>query len=161
LRGDQVSLETSTLILPLPKGGKTRHVPLSDIAKQILRSRDSFLCSPWVFPRKIDPKKAESAQYFVKAVYTTALHRVGITDACCHTLRHTAASRRVMAGVDLYTVKKILGHRDTSTTERYAHLAPGFLQEAVNRGSLSGTVTSDEGATKRQKDKKSEYIEEI
>jgi len=44
-----------------------------------------------------------------------------------------------MAGVDLFTVKEILGHRDIATTMRYSHLSPGFLQEAVNRESLIGT----------------------
>jgi hypothetical protein len=46
-----------------------------------------------------------------------------------------------MAGVDLVSVKEILGHRDIETTLRYAHLAPGHLRDAVNRGSLAGTVT--------------------
>ena len=46
-----------------------------------------------------------------------------------------------MAGVDLVLVKEILGHRDIQTTLRYAHLAPGHLREAVNRGSLTQTVT--------------------
>jgi len=46
-----------------------------------------------------------------------------------------------MAGVDLVSVKEILGHRDIQTTLRYAHLAPEHLRDAVNRGSLSGTVT--------------------
>ena len=46
-----------------------------------------------------------------------------------------------MAGVDLVSVKEILGHRDIQTTLRYAHLAPGHLRDAVNRGSLFGTVT--------------------
>ena len=45
-----------------------------------------------------------------------------------------------MAGVDLLSVKDILGHRDIQTTLRYAHLAPGHLRDAVNRGSLRGTV---------------------
>ena len=49
-----------------------------------------------------------------------------------------------MAGVDLVSVKEILGHRDIETTMRYAHLAPGHLRDAVNRGSLIGTVTEDE-----------------
>ena len=46
-----------------------------------------------------------------------------------------------MAGVDLVSVKEILGHRDIQTTLRYAHLSPGHLRDAVNRGSLTGTVT--------------------
>ena len=50
-----------------------------------------------------------------------------------------------MAGVDLVSVKEILCHRDIQTTLRYAHFAPGHLRDTVNRGSLSGTVTSEEG----------------
>ena len=37
-----------------------------------------------------------------------------------------------MLGVDLYTVKKLLSHHDIMMTEQYAHLAPGYLKDAVN-----------------------------
>jgi len=47
-----------------------------------------------------------------------------------------------MAGVDLFSVKELLGHRDIQTTMRYAHLAPGHLEAAVNKGSLNPTVTA-------------------
>lgn len=142
LRWDQVSRETSTLTIPLPKGGKTRHVPLTEGAKGILRSLDSFLRSPWVFPSPKAPLKAHNPDSFINHVYAPALKNAGITGACWHTLRHTAASRRIMAGADLFSVKEFLGHRDIQTTMRYAHLAPGHLQEAVNRGSLFETVTT-------------------
>ncbi len=46
-----------------------------------------------------------------------------------------------MAGVDLVPVKEILGHRSIQTTMRYSHLDPRHLQDAVNRGSFTGTVT--------------------
>jgi integrase len=49
LKWDQVDLKNGVLTLPLPKGGKTRHVPLSDEAKTILGSFDSFLRSAWDF----------------------------------------------------------------------------------------------------------------
>jgi site-specific recombinase XerD len=49
-----------------------------------------------------------------------------------HDCRHTFASRLVMAGVDLYSVAKLLGHKDIKVTMRYAHLAPGYLKKAVN-----------------------------
>ena len=139
LRWDQVCLETSLVTLPLPKGGRTRYVPLSEGAKAILRNLDSFLTGPWVFPSSRNPLHPCNAQTFVNTHFTPALRKAGITGACWHTLRHTAASRRVMAGVDLFTVKEILGHRDIATTMGYSHLSPGFLQEAVNRGSLTGT----------------------
>jgi site-specific recombinase XerD len=49
-----------------------------------------------------------------------------------HTLRHTYASWMVMEGVDLYTLKELLGHKDLTMTQRYAHLAPDTLRGAVN-----------------------------
>lgn len=50
-----------------------------------------------------------------------------------HDLRHTAASLLVNAGVDLYVVGAILGHRSTQTTKRYAHLSIKTLENAVNK----------------------------
>jgi hypothetical protein len=38
-----------------------------------------------------------------------------------------------MAGVDLRTVQELMGHRTTTTTMRYAHLAPAHQAEAVER----------------------------
>ena len=141
LRWDQVDLANGVLTLPLPKGGKTRHVPLSEEAKTILRSFDSFLRSAWVFPGLKDVTQPMDSRAFLRRSFEPGLRQAGIVGVCWHSLRHTAASRRVMAGVDLVSVKEILGHRDIQTTLRYAHLAPGHLRDAVNRGSLSGTVT--------------------
>jgi integrase len=141
LRWDQVDLENGVLTLPLPKGGKTRHVPLSEEAKAILRSFDSFFRSAWVFPGLSDVTQSMDSRAFLRRSFEPGLRQAGITGACWHSLRHTAASRRIMAGVDLVSVKEILGHLDIQTTLRYAHLAPGHLRDAVNRGSLTGTVT--------------------
>jgi site-specific recombinase XerD len=45
-----------------------------------------------------------------------------------HTLRHTFASRLVMAGVDLLTVKALGGWNRLEMVERYAHLAPSLRE---------------------------------
>jgi hypothetical protein len=67
--------------------------------------------------------------------------KAGITRSWFAFAPHTTANQRVLAEVHLASMKEILGHRDIQTTLRYAHLAPGHLRDAVNRGSLSGTVT--------------------
>ena len=136
-----MDLENGILTLPMPKGGKTRHVPLSEEAKAILRSFDSFLGPLGSFPGLKDVSQPMDSRPSFGGHLSPVFVKAGFCGVCWHSLRHTAASRRIMAGVDLVSVKEILGHRDIQTTLRYAHLAPGHLRDAVNRGSLSGTVT--------------------
>jgi site-specific recombinase XerD len=50
-----------------------------------------------------------------------------------HCIRHTFASRLVMAGVDLRTVQELMGHKTISMTVRYGHLAPQHQLAAVQR----------------------------
>jgi integrase len=74
-----------------------------------------------------------------------------------HCNRHTFASRLVMAGVNLRTVMELMGHSSLAMTMRYAHLAPGQAQEAVemlvNRHQQKPTATgtaTDQKSGKRQ-----------
>ena len=50
---------------------------------------------------------------------------------CFHTLRHTFASWLVEGGVSLYEVKELMGHADFGMTQRYSHLSPEGLKNAV------------------------------
>jgi len=56
-----------------------------------------------------------------------------LPDARIHDLRHCYASVAVAGGESLYTVGAILGHRTTSTTQRYAHLAHHTIAQAAGR----------------------------
>jgi len=60
------------------------------------------------------------------------LKEAGIENFHWHDLRYTFASRLVVKGINLYVVSKLLGHHSLDMTERYAHLAPDFLQNAVD-----------------------------
>jgi len=153
LRWDLVNFEDSVLSLPLPKGNKTRRVPLSEEAKTILRKE--FSDSPWVFPDPMNPLTPLGRHAPSKA-FKKVLKRLGIKNASWHTLRHTGASRLLRAGVDIFTVSKILGHSTIQTTMRYLHLVKDQLHDAVNKvslDSLGGEVEINDheelGATKR------------
>jgi len=60
-----------------------------------------------------------------------AVRKAGIRDFHFHVLRHTSASHLVMAGVDITTVKELLGHKTLTMTLRYSNLTPSHKVKAM------------------------------
>ncbi|MBF0480710.1 MAG: site-specific integrase [Desulfovibrionaceae bacterium] len=87
-----------------------------------------------VFPARTGRPSPQVSQSFHHALVKLGFND-GVTDrrqkVCFHTLRHSYASWLVMAGTPLYTVARLLGHSTLSMTERYSHLAPDHVREAV------------------------------
>lgn len=77
--------------------------------------------------------------------FATALESAGIEGVTWHTLRHTFASRLVMAGVDLKTVQELTGHKTIAMTARYAHLAPTHKLQALETLARPGAVSVQSG----------------
>ncbi len=111
------------------KSGNTRHIPLNSEALSILKlwrkmsSRDGL-----VFPGTQGARLDNIDHGWQKLCADAALSKFRF-----HDLRHTFASNLVMAGVDLNTVRELLGHSDIKMTLRYAHLAPEHKAAAVAR----------------------------
>ena len=70
--------------------------------------------------------------------------RAGLPGVRLHDLRHSYASFLVNQGVSLFVVQQLLGHSQTRTTQRYAHLAPKTLLDAAE---IVGTVVRSNEAT--------------
>jgi integrase len=110
------------------KSGTTRHIPLNSEAVAVLLAwRDLAAdASGLVFAGK-----AGAPLNNVRRSWEAVLRAAEVTRFRWHDLRHTFASKLVMAGVDLNTVRELLGHSDYKMTLRYAHLAPEHKAAAV------------------------------
>jgi integrase len=89
-------------------------------------------------PRRVDtdvvfPGQAGHARVSIRGQFQRALREAGIEGLVWHDLRHTFASYPVMAGVHLTSVKELMGHKTIAMTLRYAHLAPDFQRDSINR----------------------------
>jgi len=67
-----------------------------------------------------------------RKAFSTACRRAGIDNFHIHDLRHTFASWLVMNGTPIFEVSQLLRHASIQMTERYAHLAPDHLHNAVD-----------------------------
>lgn len=131
LEWEDLNLKTNVLTVRArhAKSSKERHIPLNSSAVALLKSwrLKSGKRKGLVFP---NPKTGARLTDNKKA-WATLMKKAKITDFRFHDLRHDFASRLVMGGVDLYRVKELLGHGTIQMTERYAHLAPKALADAV------------------------------
>lgn len=139
-RGELLGLEWANVSLPAKlltitvgnaKSRKARHIPLNSEALDVLTrwkaqaAKDASL----VFP---SPKTGGRMDN-INSSWEELCANAGLADFRFHDLRHSFASKLVMAGVDLNVVRELLGHGDLRMTLRYAHLAPDKLAEAVAR----------------------------
>jgi|GEM_PF-2544236 len=115
-------------------------VPLSTECVEVLKQRkiennERDIPSPYVFPMHGIPEKH---MLDIKSAWKTLRDKANIKDFTFHDLRHTFASHMAIQGKSLYIIGKMLGHKDTQTTQRYAKLNTGALEDLAN--SMSAVV---------------------
>jgi integrase len=128
-----VDFERRFIRVERSKNGRSRKVPMnSTLATELKLLRVNG--TPFVFTQRA----GERLKSIVTA-FQTACRHAGIGHLRFHDLRHTFATNLVMNGVDLVTVKEILGHSDISMTVRYSHPSDDRKMAAVEVISGHGT----------------------
>ena len=133
IRREHVDLATRSIYVPHAKAG-ARTQPISADLAAFLEGYLETLPkgTPWLFPsvaaeegHTIDVRKA-----FIRAVVAAGLDPKQVVR---HTLRHTAITHLVQAGVDLPTVKRISGHKTMAMVERYSHQSGAHIAAAMDK----------------------------
>jgi len=133
IRREHVDLQRKVIFIPKAKAGM-REQP---ITKHLAEFLGGYLAAlpvgtPWLFP-SIGAKDGHTVE--VRKPFCRVVADAGLDPAVVvrHTLRHTAITHLVQAGVDLPTVKRISGHKTLIMVERYAHQNGSHIQAAMEK----------------------------
>lgn len=142
--------DAGTLHIRISKSGKPRHVVLTDEGRRFFTS--------------VTAGKPGNARIFTKADGSVwgASHQQRPFKAACeaakvgpltfHELRHTYASRLIMAGAPLAVVAAQLGHSDTRMVEKhYGHMAPSYIADTVRSAFTNLGVVAEENVAPMRK----------
>jgi len=145
LKFDNVDFKRKHILLLETKSGKPRSIPMTGDLMEILQRRrvEINFTSPYVFPSATKINKP----YDFDWLWDIALKESEVTNFRWHDLRHTFASRAVMAGVSLRSLADLLGHSKIDMVFRYAHLSPQHLADSME-------LASEEIGQTTRKDKK-------
>lgn len=137
-----IDFENDLLLVMNSKGNDYRPIPINEE----LRTTLLFLKENYVLQKQCRtiPRSRKQMQYVFchidgsplksfRTSFEKAVKKSGLLNVTPHTLRHSFASHLVMNGVDLPTVKELLGHKNIVTTMIYAHLSNEHKAKAVKK----------------------------
>lgn len=133
IRREHIDLQRRTIYIPKAKAG-AREQPitahLADFLTEYVQSLQPG--TPWLFTSAAakDGHTVNLDKPFRRVVANAGLDP---TQVVRHTLRHTAITHLVQAGVDLPTVKRISGHKNLSMVERYSHQNGTHIESAMDK----------------------------
>jgi len=133
IRREHIDIERRVIWIPKAKAGQREQPITAHLARFLADYIKALpLGIPWLFPspasksgHTIDIRKP-----FIKTVIEAGLDPKHVVR---HTLRHTAITHLVQAGIDLPTVKRISGHKTLAMVERYSHQNGQHIQAAMDR----------------------------
>ena len=136
LEWDRVDLDRRRINFGVPGRRLTKKeratVPISDDLFEVLEEAQERATTDYVI--EWGGHKCES----VKGGFSSAVVKAGLKDVVPYTLRHTSATWMAQAGIPVWEISRMLGHKDSKTTERvYMQHSPEFLKNAAKSISLT------------------------
>jgi len=127
LKWTDIDFRNNVIYILDTKNGDKKELPMNDIVKQTLIKQPKHKDSPHIFCNNSGKPFRDVRKSFI-----AALRKSDIINFRFHDLRHTFASQLIMSGVDLNTVRELMGHKSIRMTLRYAHLSPAHKKRAVD-----------------------------
>ena len=128
LRWQDVNFKERQLYVAPNKTDKHRFIPIAPDLLKALKTAQKHAKNEFVI--NIGELSTRWTKDYLTSYYGEIAKKAKVK-SFIHKLRHTFASHLVQAGVDLYSVSKLLGHSSIQMTEIYAHLAPKTLKDAI------------------------------
>ena len=141
LKVTDADLNKRILTVKSPKTNNYRYIPINDRLYETFDWLTKFYVD--LYDLKLKPRTAVQNVYLfcksdgekvnsIRTSFATACRKAGIK-ATPHTIRHSYATKLLRLGVDVITVKDLLGHADIKTTQRYVHSSNISCIEAVKK----------------------------
>jgi integrase len=127
LKWHDIDIKRNIIYLHDTKNGEKREVPMNRAVQKAIIGVFKSPESQYIFCNRDGEPYGD-----IKKSFLTAVKKSGIVNFHFHDLRHTFASQLVMSGVDLNTVRELLGHKSLEMTLRYSHLSPDHKKRAVD-----------------------------
>jgi integrase len=134
LKWKYIDFDNGALKLPDSKTG-AKTVYLAPYALQLLKTIDGVKDNPYV----ITGKNEKARLVNISKAWRRIRKKAGLDTLRIHDLRHTFASIGAASGLSLPIIGALLGHKDSQTTQRYAHLIGEPLQQAASL--IGGKIT--------------------
>jgi site-specific recombinase XerD len=111
----------------VPKGGRLRYLPMTTRLTAALRDARHLRGARVLYQENSDPL----TEKLVQTLLLRAAKRAGIPNNGPHVLRHTFCPHLAMRGAPARAIQELAGHQDLTTTQRYMHLSPAALEQAI------------------------------
>jgi|LFRM01.2.fsa_nt_gb site-specific recombinase XerD len=134
LRYEDIQRKNMRIHITHSKNRSDRYAVLSKYALDIL-TQYWFACgrpTGWLFPKQTDPSRPIDT-FFLSRHITAHEKKLGWPRRLtCHSFRHAFGTHLYENGVDLMTIRTLMGHKSLSSTSIYVHLAVGSVSSAVS-----------------------------